>query len=250
MKASLAALTFAGAAQAMDLQPPSLMVQLFSQQKNIVGMAEVISKKFDDRKLNKLSQMEPVAGEEPMSSAKIMAESESRAQSRQVARMKTDFTDTLAECTLGAFIVFFALYLLWKHESKQVSIDSLLTMARNDVKEVRDISNPQKENNLKLVYVSGITKNEFALEDPLLGIQIASSAKLTRRVEMYQWRPFLDGKDRFGQDLVAFRKVWSERVIPSSKNPIGYLNPLEMPVQSEVFHSKNTTLGSFVLNTD
>jgi len=64
---------------------------------------------------------------------------------------------------------------------------------------------------------------------------------------MYQWKPYFDGKDRFGSDLVAFRKVWSDRAIPSSKNPIGYLNPLELPIESEVFHSRNVTLGNFVL---
>lgn len=139
------------------------------------------------------------------------------------------------------------MYLIWQTESKKVSVDKLLSQGKESVKEVRDVNNPHKNLNYNLVYVSGISKNEFALEDPTLGVKTENSAKLIRKVEMYQWKPFFDGKDKFGSDLVAFRKVWSDRVIASSKNPIGYLNPLDLPIQSEVFHSRNVTLGNFVL---
>ena len=55
MRLSLVCLALASVASAVELQPASMMVQLFSQQKNIVSMAEVLSKRFDDRKIEKLS---------------------------------------------------------------------------------------------------------------------------------------------------------------------------------------------------
>jgi len=224
-----------------------MLVQLFSQQKNIVGMAEVLSKRIDDRKIAKLAQIDPATGAPGADQARIMAETTVRASSRQIARLTTEFSDTIAECVLGTFIAFFAMYLLCKNESKKVNVDRLLSEAQEVVKEVRDVKNPNKNLNFNLVYVSGVAKNEFALEDPILGVKTQNSAKLVRKVEMYQWKPFFDGKDRFGSDLVAFRKVWSEKVIASAKNPIGYLNPLDLPIPSEVYHSRNVTLGNYVL---
>jgi hypothetical protein len=35
--------------------------------------------------------------------------------------------------------------------------------------------------------------------------------------------------------------------IPSSKNPIGYLNPQELPIRTEVFHSRTVALGKYNL---
>jgi hypothetical protein len=46
---TVAAALLVSQTSAVTLQPPSLMVQLFSQQKNIVGMAEVLSKKYEDK---------------------------------------------------------------------------------------------------------------------------------------------------------------------------------------------------------
>jgi hypothetical protein len=62
MRTSIACLALASSVTASQLQPPSMLVQLFSQQKNIVGMAEVLSKRIDDRKIAKLAQIDPATG--------------------------------------------------------------------------------------------------------------------------------------------------------------------------------------------
>jgi hypothetical protein len=88
-----------------------------------------------------------------------------------------------------------------------------------------------------------VTKNEFSIEDPLLGVQVANSAKLDRKVEMFQWKAYVGGKDKLGQLITAYHKVWSPVQIGSAKNPIGYANPQVFPLQNESFDSRSVSLG-------
>lgn len=172
-------------ANAYDLQAPSIMVQLFSQQSNIVSMAEVLSKRYDDRRIEKLAQVSLQAGDTSATSSQIMAETESRASLRAIARDRTSFTDALAECLLGTFLVLLGLAFVYKNEQRQMRVERLLKQASQRVTEIRDIYHPKQTNNRELVYVSSISKNDYGLQDSTLGIQTENSAKLTRKVEMY-----------------------------------------------------------------
>jgi hypothetical protein len=48
-----------------------------------------------------------------ISEAMVLAESEAASKVRMIARERTEFTDSLAECTMGVFLVFFSLYILY-----------------------------------------------------------------------------------------------------------------------------------------
>lgn len=127
-------------------------------------------------------------------------------------------------------------------------MDNLLVSASKQLKEAE--IEPKAENNDKIVYLAGIASNQHKITDCYLGVSIENGAKLRRKVEMYQWKPYIAGKDKNGLDLVAYRKVWSEPVLPSNGNPIGFLNPSEIPLKSEVFASHSVMLGNYKLSQE
>jgi hypothetical protein len=45
------------------------------------------------------------------------------------------------------------------------------------------------------VHITGQTTNELDLEDKLLGVSVANSARLERIVEMYQYQEYEEGLD-------------------------------------------------------
>ena len=111
------------------------------------------------------------------------------------------------------------------------------------------------QNNLKVVYLSGLATTKDQLSDSLLGITV-NAINLTRKAAMYQWKEQTETKTEKqigGSEkkitTYSYEKTWSEQLINSSnfKNPDGHQNPTSMPIQSQVLYAKTVTLGDFLL---
>lgn len=108
---------------------------------------------------------------------------------------------------------------------------------------VKDVKTDKvlKENDGKIIAISGEMKIEHNLTDETLGISIPG-LKLKRVTEMYQWEEDCD-------DSCTYKKVWSENPIDSSEFSEGHSNPEVMPYESKeyVYSGK---IGEFEIPTD
>jgi hypothetical protein len=111
------------------------------------------------------------------------------------------------------------------------------------------------QNNLKVVYLSGLATTKENLVDSLLGITL-NAINLNRKVEMYQWKQKTEtttereiGGSEKKTTTYTYNKTWSESLIDSStfKNPAGHQNPNSMPIQSALHYAKLVTVGDFTL---
>ena len=111
------------------------------------------------------------------------------------------------------------------------------------------------QNNLKVVYLSGLATTKDKLEDNLLGITL-NAINLNRKVEMYQWQEKKETKTESqmgGSEkqttTYTYDQTWSDKLIDSSnfKNPQGHQNPTSMPIQSQQQYAKTVTVGDFLL---
>ena len=120
------------------------------------------------------------------------------------------------------------------------------------------ISPIDKNNNLKVVYFSGLATTNETLHDPLLGLT-EKAIKLDREVTMYQWKQDTETKtekDMGGSEreikTYSYTEVWSEHLINSSefKEQEGHKNPTSMPIKSLHDQAKKVTVGDFSLSNE
>jgi hypothetical protein len=111
------------------------------------------------------------------------------------------------------------------------------------------------QNNLKVVYLSGLATTNDKLEDSTLGVTV-NAINLNRQVEMYQWQEKTETKTESqmgGSEkqtkTYTYNMTWSSSLINSGnfKNPAGHQNPEKMPMQSLQQYAKTVTLGDFSL---
>ncbi|WP_421730952.1 TMEM43 family protein [Brevundimonas sp.] len=113
------------------------------------------------------------------------------------------------------------------------------------------------ENDQKLVHVTGRVAVTAPLEDTDFGVS-ATGVRLSRNVEMYQWRESSKSETRTklggGEETVttySYAKVWSSSHEDSSAfaEPNGHQNP-EFAVESHDVLAQDATLGAFSLDED
>ena len=107
----------------------------------------------------------------------------------------------------------------------------------------------------KLVHFNGNAETDEVLTDADFGVE-ANAIKLTRTVEMYQWRE--DSKSETVKKLgggtetkttYTYIQVWSGSAFNSSdfKHPEGHENPATMPYVSTDYVAKDVTVGAYEL---
>lgn len=110
-------------------------------------------------------------------------------------------------------------------------------------------------NDQKLVHVSGLLSVATPLNDPAFGIS-ASGVRLSRKVEMYQWRETTSTETRTklggGEETVTtyrYEKVWSATAENSDgfAEPNGHRNPA-FDVETAEFMADDVSLGAFSLD--
>ncbi|HHT0594221.1 TPA: TMEM43 family protein [Legionella anisa] len=169
----------------------------------------------------------------------------------------TSWFSRLKDAFLGIFVgialIIGAIFLVFWNEGHSLHMAQSLEQTKNLLVSVP--STPiNKQNNLKVVYLSGLATTKDNLVDTLLGVTI-NAINLQRKVEMYQWKQKnetrtesqLGGSEKH-ITTYTYDKVWSESAIDSSsfKNPTGHQNPT-MPVQSQTDYAKTVTVGDFSL---
>lgn len=111
------------------------------------------------------------------------------------------------------------------------------------------------KNNNQVVHVSGLTKTDDILRDPLFDIA-KNTIKLQRQVEMYQWEEKVEvthEKQAGGSEKeiknYTYQPVWSQDLINSNKfkDLIGHQNPEVMPLRSASLEAKHVQIGNFKL---
>ncbi|MCL9683239.1 TMEM43 family protein [Legionella maioricensis] len=166
----------------------------------------------------------------------------------------TRLKDAFIGILVGLALIVGAIVLVFWNEGHSLHTAQSLAQAKKVLISVPNapINN---QNNLKVVYLSGLATTKDKLSDSLLGITI-NAINLNRKVEMYQWKEKTETKTEKqigGSEkritTYSYEKTWSEQLINSSnfKNPEGHQNPTSMPIQSQMQYAQTVTLGDFLL---
>ena len=108
----------------------------------------------------------------------------------------------------------------------------------------------------KLVHMSGKALTDETLYDTTFGITKPKALKLSREVEMYQWKEkeHTETKKKTGGKketitTYTYERVWSDSVINSSSfnEASTHVNPGSMRFNSNKWQAKKVTLGAFTL---
>ena len=154
---------------------------------------------------------------------------------------------------LVLFVVSFPL-LFWNEGRSVMTAKSLAEGAASVVSIKSD--KVEAANDMKLVHVTGFATTNETLADPEFGIS-AQAIKLSREVEMYQWKEEEKRETRKkmggGEETVStfsYNKVWSEALIDSQRfeNQDGHVNPQEKPFEDVEKIAEHVTLEAFNLS--
>ncbi len=83
-----------------------------------------------------------------------------------------------------------------------------------------------------------IVDNEFNVK--------MKTAKLVRKVEMYQWKEE-EKTDENDNTIKTYKRLWSEDLISSASYEGGYVNPENMPYENRSYIANNVKIGAFSL---
>ncbi|ASQ47335.1 TMEM43 family protein [Legionella clemsonensis] len=154
----------------------------------------------------------------------------------------------------GIILIVSAIILAFWNESHGLHTAQSLAEAQRMVIPVPN-SPVNPENNLKVVYLSGLATTQDILSDPVLGIS-QKAIGLHRQVEMYQWKQNQETKTESelgGSEkqttTYTYQKVWSARLIDSTpfRYPTGHENPATMPIESTQWYANTVMVGDFQL---
>ena len=109
----------------------------------------------------------------------------------------------------------------------------------------------------KLVHMSDTAKTDETLRDTTFGVTREKALKLSRDVEMYQWKEKKHtktekktGGKKVTTTTYTYEKTWSGSVISSSSfKESGHDNPGSMRYSNESWQANKVTLGAFTLTS-
>lgn len=162
--------------------------------------------------------------------------------------------DALMGILVGFALIIGGSVLIFWNESHGLHTAQSLEEAQKLVVSVPN-SPVDKQNNLKVVYFSGLATTKDELNDSIFGIT-ANAIRLERKVEMYQWEEKKETKKESqmgGSEkqitTYSYGKTWSSSLINSSnfKTQEGHENPSSMPIESSTKYAQKVTLGDFTL---
>ena len=143
-------------------------------------------------------------------------------------------------------MLFSGILLLWINEQNAFKTSEAISEAKSKYIDVNS-SKLDNNNNDKLI----ATKGELKI--PLVGVTDSDfnvqtqSAKLVRKVEMYQWTESCD--DENGKEKCRYEKTWNDELINSNNfSNKAYQNPSEMPYSNETFLAQDVTVGAYNLD--
>ena len=147
---------------------------------------------------------------------------------------------------VGLLLLFSGILLLWINEQNAFKTSEAISEAKSKYIDVNS-SRLDNNNNDKLI----ATKGELKI--PLVGVTDSDfnvqtkSAKLVRKVEMYQWTESCD--DENGKEKCRYEKTWNDELINSNDfSNKAYQNPSKMPYSNETFLAQDVTVGAYNLD--
>ncbi|CAE8601896.1 unnamed protein product [Polarella glacialis] len=155
---------------------------------------------------------------------------------------------------VGGLLFFLAFPVLWANERREAKMWSLFSRAKDIVKKDVSVDKVDPEKEACLVHMQGMLSTSEQLRDALCNVSVSNCAKLSRKVEMYQWQESEETTERDtmtgGKEKVttySYNTDWSSSPVDSSSfQEMGYSNPA-MPFQGDQQQAKEVNLGVFKL---
>ena len=147
----------------------------------------------------------------------------------------------------GLLFLVIGIGVLWYNEGRTVKTQSAINEAS---KKYTDVSSEKIDEKYegKLVATKGKinTSESTQLKDDKFGINV-QAAKLTRTVEMYQWKEECETDDNDKKNC-KYEKVWEDSVIDSTEfTQAGHTNPNTLPYENETYIADNVKIGAYTL---
>lgn len=165
--------------------------------------------------------------------------------------------DSIKGVLFGLVLVIGAGAMLFWNEGRAAKTAAALNEGAGIVKSVANNS-IDTANKGKLIHVSGPATAENLVRDADLGFGL-KGLKLTRTVELYQWKEETQSKTETklgGSEqkvtTYSYKKVWSDDPIDSAKfkRPQGHTNPSFPVIKSRTFAAEGAKLGTFDLGAN
>lgn len=169
------------------------------------------------------------------------------------SRLKNAFVGLL----LGVILILGSIYIIFWNESSELHTKKSLQQTENVLISVPD--DPiDPNNNLAVIYFSGIAKTKEILSDHELGVD-ANAIRLSRHVEMYQWQENKKNESRnanLGSETTtttySYQKVWSPYLLNSDRyhDQSAHKNPNKIPLSSTTLQALKVSVGDFYLPSE
>lgn len=162
--------------------------------------------------------------------------------------------DSIKGILVGIILIPIAVILLFWNENRAVTTAKGLKEGAASVV-AADPAKVDPAHEKKLVHLSGEVTCKEVLRDPLFGVS-ATAIRLTRVVEMYQWKEEKSSETRKklggGSETVTdykYQPAWSDTLISSAgfKQSEGHQNPASMIAEKSVLFSPDAKMGAFKL---
>jgi len=153
---------------------------------------------------------------------------------------------------IGLILVPASVVLLYWNEGRAVDAIRALNSGAASIMEV-DAASVDPQANGKLVHASGTMQPTTSARDPVFGVTGDGLLRLSRTVEMYQWKEETSsqsqqsvGGSKTTETTYTYRRVWSEQPIVSTQFKVrdGHQNPA-MQVRSATFDAGEVKLGAY-----
>ncbi len=155
---------------------------------------------------------------------------------------------------LGLVLIVAAIVLIFWNEKHSLHMAQSLEQTQKVLIPVAN-SPISPQNNLKVVYFTGLATTKDKLVDSTLGIDV-NAINLDRKVQMYQWDEDVKtethsqvGGSETQTKTYTYNKIWSDNLIDSSKfkEQTGHQNPAIMSIASKSQYANKVTVGDFAL---
>jgi hypothetical protein len=153
---------------------------------------------------------------------------------------------------IGLILVPASIALLYWNEGRAVDAIRALSRGAAAIVEVNAAAvDPNADG--KLVHVTGMMQPATAARDPVFAVSGDGLLRLSRSVEMYQWKEESSshsqqsvGGSKTTETTYTYQHVWSAQPIASGqfKHPEGHQNPA-MQLRSATFDGGGVTLGAY-----
>jgi Transmembrane protein 43 len=159
---------------------------------------------------------------------------------------------SLVAALFGIILVPVSVILLYWNEGRAVNAATALGRGASEIVEVSATAVDPKADG-KLVHVTGMMQAATPARDPVFGVTGPGLVRLSRSVEMYQWKENKSshssqsvGGSQTTETNYTYEHVWSAQPIASGqfKVPGGHENP-PMQLQSATFDGGTVTLGAY-----